>query len=168
MSRVGPVAALIALAGIVCVSAVVAAAPPAPVASPPMIDAEAARISEPIVQAFQSAWNSHQIIKFDAIFWPDSAFLHRGGDLIEGGIAVRDYHVKLHTDPFFASSRIVLVVERARRLSPDVVLVTAHSRAWLGPKQDVEVESRPTFVITRKSNEWRIAFAQNTERKPPR
>ncbi|VWX54634.1 SgcJ/EcaC family oxidoreductase [Novosphingobium sp. 9U] len=132
----------------------------------PLIDPAAATIAEPLVSAFQAAWNTHQLINFDAVFWPDSAFIHRGGELIEGGTAIRDYHVKLHTDPFFASSRISLTIERARRLAPDVVLVTTRSHAWLGPNQAVKVDSRPSFVITRKNTEWRIAFGQNTEDKP--
>ncbi|VWX53988.1 SgcJ/EcaC family oxidoreductase [Novosphingobium sp. 9U] len=128
-----------------------------------MIDAAAALIAKPLVDQFAASWNTHKLIGFDAIFWPDSTFIHRGGDLINGGVEIRNYHSKLHTDPFFATSRLVLTIERARQLAPNVVLVTVRSPAWLGPKQSVEVGSRPTFVITRKNSSWRIAFCQNTE-----
>ena len=131
------------------------------------IDAEAARIAEPLVAEFRAAWNAHEIGRFDAIFWPDSAFIHRGGGLIEGGRNIRDYHAQLHADPRYAASRTELAIARARLLAPDVVLVTTDSKGWLNPQSEDFIASRPTFVITRQGDEWRIAFAQNTEVMSP-
>ena len=111
--------------------------------APAEIDTEAARIAQPLVGEFQAAWNAHELGRFGAIFWPDSAFIHRGGGLIEGGDEIRDYHAKLHTHPLLAASRIEMTIERARRLAADVVLVTTDSKGWLGGKVDERRRPKP-------------------------
>jgi uncharacterized protein (TIGR02246 family) len=124
---------------------------------------EPSEVAGTIAERFAGAWNRHDMDEFALVFHDDASFVNVIGVHMRGRDEIRQGHARVHAGPYRSSS-LVVEVEDARELAPNVVVALLSSQLEGDERAPgVTRTSRFTVVIeSRGPNDWKIAAAQNT------
>lgn len=122
----------------------------------------ARQVATELAARFADAWNSHDMDELASLFDDDASFVNVVGMHMRGRDQIRQAHATVHSGPY-RDSHVVVEVEDARELAPDVII--AHARSELEGDERLPGEVRRsilTLVIHHGNDSWGIAAAQNT------
>lgn len=125
---------------------------------------------EDLPQAFQSAWNAHDMEAFGALFRPDAAFVNRFGHMVRGADRIVALHRDIH-DTVYRGSRLDNELIGVDPVAADVALVHFWSRLTAGPSHPAGPHAVDTLllaVVIRRDGAWLIQAAHNVTRTDPR
>lgn len=117
---------------------------------------------EAIISQWESAWNSHDMVRFGALFHDDGVWVLWTGAVWTGRRAIQDGHAEAHRTVFRRSTQRELL-EELRFVGPDAA-VARFCSTLKGDERAPEtlVRSRKILVLTRREGVWRVAWGQNT------
>ena len=125
---------------------------------------------EDAVQAFQSAWNSHDMASFATLFDADATFVNRFGHYVRGVDAIVDLHAPIHAT-IYRDSRLDNELIDTVAIGGDVAIVHFWSRLTAGSAHPAGAHAVDTLilaVLTRRTDGWRIQALENVTLTDPR
>jgi len=123
---------------------------------------DARQVATELAACFADAWNRHDMDDLVSLFDEDASFVNVVGMHMHGRDEIRQAHATVHAGTY-RNSRIVVEVEDARELAPDVIVAHAHTELEGDERLPGEVRrSLLTLVIHRGKEGWGVAAAQNT------
>jgi uncharacterized protein (TIGR02246 family) len=124
---------------------------------------------EAIASRFESAWNSHDMEAFAALFHPDATFVNRFATYWRGADAIVAGHRFVH-ETVFSDSILETEAPDVDSLSRDVAILHFWTRLTAGaahPAGPHQVDTLILAVVTRRDEEWRIQAAENVTLADP-
>ena len=117
---------------------------------------------EAIISQWESAWNSHDMARFGALFHEDGVWVLWTGAVWTGRPAIQEGHAEAHRT-FFRNSTQRELLEELTFVGPDAAIARFCSMLK-GDKRAPEklVRSRKFLVLTRREGTWRVGWGQNT------
>lgn len=121
-------------------------------------------------EAFQSAWNTHNMEAFGALFRDDATFVNRFGHYVRGMEQIiglhRPIHETIYRDSTLANELIDVVFA-----GEDAAIIHFWSRLSTGmahPAGPHDVDTLILAVLTRTGEAWRIQALENVTLTDPR
>jgi uncharacterized protein (TIGR02246 family) len=121
-------------------------------------------------EAFQSAWNTHDLEALGALFHDDATFVNRFGHYVRGAGAIVDLHRPIH-DTIYRDSTLENELIDLTAIGDDAQILHFWSRLSTGaahPAGPHQVDTLILAVITRRSGAWRIQALENVTVTNPR
>jgi uncharacterized protein (TIGR02246 family) len=121
-------------------------------------------------QAFQAAWNAHDMAAFGALFHDDATFVNRFATYTRGVEAIVALHRGIH-ETIYRDSTLANALIEAEEIAPGVAVVHFWSRLATGaahPAGPHEVDTLIQAVVTQRDDGWRIRAAENVTLTDPR
>jgi uncharacterized protein (TIGR02246 family) len=121
-------------------------------------------------QAFQAAWNAHDMAAFGALFHDDATFVNRFATYTRGVEAIVALHRGIH-ETIYRDSTLANALIEAEEIAPGVAVVHFWSRLATGaahPAGPHEVDTLIQAVVTQHDGAWRIRAAENVTLTDPR
>lgn len=117
---------------------------------------------EAIIGQWESAWNSHDMARFGALFHEDGVWVLWTGAVWTGRPAIQDGHAEAHRTIFRNSTQRELL-EELTFVGSDAA-VARFCSMLKGDERAPEkfVRSRKFLVLTRREGTWRVGWGQNT------
>lgn len=117
---------------------------------------------EAIISQWESAWNSHDMARFGALFHDDGVWVLWTGAVWTGRPAIQDGHAEVHKTVFRNSTQRELL-EELTFVGPDAA-VARFCSMLKGDERAPEklVRSRKVLVLTKREGTWRVGWGQNT------
>ncbi len=128
------------------------------------------RQPEDAPDAFQSAWNAHDMPALGALFHEGATFVNRFGRFVRGVQAIVTLHEPIHKTVYRDSSMENELLDAAK-ISDDAVIVHFWSRLSAGaahPAGPHQVDTLILAVLTRRDGNWRIQALENVTLTNPR
>ena len=125
---------------------------------------------EDVLRAFQTAWNSHDMESFGALFHEDATFVNRFGHYVRGIEAIIGLHAPLHAT-LYSDSTLENDLIDVIAISGDAAVMHFWSRLTVGaahPAGPHAVDTLILAVLTRQVGEWRIKALENVTLTNPR
>jgi uncharacterized protein (TIGR02246 family) len=126
--------------------------------------------AENVPQAFQAAWNAHDLTAFAALFHADATFVNRFGHYVRGVDAIVSLHQPIHQtiyrDSVLENELIDLIP-----ISEGAVVLHFWSRLHAGPSHPSDAHDIDTLilaVVTQRDGSWRIQALENVTLTNPR
>lgn len=121
-------------------------------------------------EAFQSAWNAHDMAAFGALFHDDATFVNRFAHYVRGVDEIvalhRSIHETIYRDSTLANELIDVVP-----IAEGAAIVHFWSRLSTGaahPAGPHEVDTLILAVLTRREGAWRFQAVENVTLTNPR
>jgi uncharacterized protein (TIGR02246 family) len=115
-----------------------------------------------VVDEFAAAWNRGDSMAVASLFAPDADFINVLGRHERGQKAIEAGHREI-LDTVYRGSRNRYTVRAVRPLTDDLVVVFADALLELAANGiERELSARPTLVMKRENERWRIVVFQNT------
>lgn len=115
-----------------------------------------------ILQSIETAWNRHDSISFAGMFAEDANFIHIFGGQLDGRAAIEAAHRHIF-ETIYKGSHASFRLRSIRFLRPDVAVVFAQALVKFKEGDEArEIETRPTLVVVKVQEKWRIVVFQNT------
>jgi len=121
-------------------------------------------------QAFQAAWNSHDMQSFGALFHEDATFVNRFAHYVRGIDEIIELHAPIHAT-IYSDSTLENELIDVVAISGDAAVVHFWSRLAAGrahPAGPHSVDTLILAVLTRQAGEWRIKALENVTLTNPR
>jgi uncharacterized protein (TIGR02246 family) len=121
-------------------------------------------------EAFQAAWNAHDMTAFAALFHADASFVNRFAHHVRGVAAIVDMHRPIHETIYRDSALDNELIEVAP-ISADAAIVHFWSRLSCGPAHPAgphRIDTLIQAVLTRRDGDWRIQALENVTLTDPR
>lgn len=132
--------------------------------------AASAATSNPDVLAdqFVSAWNTHDLKKFEALYTPDAVWVPIAEERTEGRAAIVREFAKVHAGTGWAVKTTIAKkdVPEVHFLKPDVATVFFHMNFMKDGKPVVGLQRALILVAVQKAGQWQIAAGQLTKESP--
>jgi uncharacterized protein (TIGR02246 family) len=128
------------------------------------------RRPEDVPQAFQTAWNSHDLEAFRALFHEDASFVNRFGHYVRGADAIIAMHAPIHAT-IYSDSTLANDLIAVDPLGDDGAIVHFWSRLTAGtahPAGPHAVDTLILAVLARRDGGWRIKALENVTLANPR
>jgi uncharacterized protein (TIGR02246 family) len=128
------------------------------------------RRPEDVPQAFQTAWNSHDMASLGALFHDDATFVNRFGHYVRGVDAIVALHAPIHST-IYSDSTLENELIDVTAIDDDAAVAHFWSRLTAGaahPAGPHAVDTLILAVLTRQSGEWRIKALENVTLTDPR
>lgn len=128
------------------------------------------RHPEDIPQAFQTAWNTHDMPALGALFHEDASFVNRFGHYVRGVDAIVGLHAPIHATIYGDSSLANELIDVVP-IGDDAAVVHFWSRLTAGsahPAGPHAVDTLILAVLTRQAGAWRIKALENVTLSNPR
>jgi uncharacterized protein (TIGR02246 family) len=128
------------------------------------------RRPEDVPQAFQTAWNSHDMESLGALFHDDATFVNRFGHYVRGVAAIVELHAPIHAT-IYSDSTLENELIDAVRIHDDAAVTHFWSRLTVGaahPAGPHAIDTLILAVLTRQAGEWRIKALENVTLTNPR
>jgi uncharacterized protein (TIGR02246 family) len=128
------------------------------------------RQPEDVPQAFQTAWNSHDMVSLGALFHDDATFVNRFGHYVRGVDAIVALHAPIHST-IYSDSTLENELIDVTAIDDDAAVTHFWSRLTAGaahPAGPHAVDTLILAVLTRQSGEWRIKALENVTLTDPR
>ncbi|SFQ23336.1 conserved hypothetical protein [Variovorax sp. OK605] len=128
------------------------------------------RRPEDVPQAFQTAWNSHDMASLGALFHDDATFVNRFGHYVRGVDAIVALHAPIHST-IYSDSTLENELIDVTAIDDDAAVTHFWSRLTAGaahPAGPHAVDTLILAVLTRQSGEWRIKALENVTLTDPR
>ncbi|RPE81900.1 YybH family protein [Vulcaniibacterium tengchongense] len=125
---------------------------------------------EDALQAFQDAWNRHDMQSLGALFHPDATFVNRFGHYVRGVEAIVQMHAPIHATIYSDSTLENEPIDRVP-IGDDAAVLHFWSRLAVGaahPAGPHVVDTLILAVLTRRAGEWRIQALENVTLANPR
>lgn len=121
-------------------------------------------------EAFQSAWNAHDMATFGALFHEDATFVNRFAHYVRGVEQIIDLHRSIH-ETIYRDSTLRNELIDAVPIGDEVAIIHFWSRLSVGaahPAGAHEVDTLIQAVLTRRDGSWRIKAVENVTLADPR
>jgi len=121
-------------------------------------------------EAFQAAWNAHDMEAFGALFHEDARFVNRFGHYVRGVAAILDMHRPIH-ETIYRDSTLRNDMIDALPIGGDVMILHFWNRLSIGPAHPAgphEVDTLIQAVLTKRDGDWRIQALENVTLADPR
>jgi len=121
-------------------------------------------------QAFQQAWNAHDMAAFGRLFDDDATFVNRFGHHVRGVDAIVALHAPIH-DTIYRDSTLDNTLISVDPIADDAAVVHFWSRLAAGsahPAGAHQVDTLILAVVTRRDDAWRIRALENVTLVNPR
>jgi uncharacterized protein (TIGR02246 family) len=121
-------------------------------------------------QAFQAAWNAHDMVAFGALFHGDATFVNRFATYKRGVDEIVDLHRGIH-ETIYRDSTLRNELIATDEIAPGVAVVHFWSRLTTGPAHPAGPHQLDTLllaVLTERDGAWRIQAAENVTLTDPR
>ena len=121
-------------------------------------------------EAFQSAWNTHDMAAFGALFHENATFVNRFGRYVRGVGEIIALHRPIHETVYCDSilkNELIDVVFAGK----DVAIIHFWSRLTTGPAHPAgphDVDTLILAVLTSGEENWRIQALENVTLTDPR
>jgi uncharacterized protein (TIGR02246 family) len=123
-----------------------------------------------VLDAFQIAWNRHDMESFRALFHPDATFVNRFGHYVRGVEAIIEMHAPIHAS-IYSDSTLENELIDVVPIGANATVVHFWSRLTVGaahPAGPHAVDTLILAVLTRQSDGWRIKALENVTLANPR
>jgi uncharacterized protein (TIGR02246 family) len=123
-----------------------------------------------VPEAFQAAWNAHDMTAFGALFHGDARFVNRFATYTRGVDAIVELHRAIH-ETIYRDSTLRNELIDLDQVAPGVAIVHFWSRLAAGPAHPAgahQVDTLLQAVVTERDGEWRIQAAENVTLTNPR
>jgi uncharacterized protein (TIGR02246 family) len=120
--------------------------------------------------AFQSAWNAHDMTAFGALFRDDATFVNRFAHYVRGVDEIVALHRPIH-QTIYRDSTLENELIDATPIGGDATIVHFWSRLRTGPAHPNGAHDTDTLilaVVTRREGIWRIQALENVTLSNPR
>jgi uncharacterized protein (TIGR02246 family) len=115
-----------------------------------------------ILKQLEKAWNSGDSEAFAAPFAVDANFIHIFGGQLDGRESIEASHRQIF-DSIYRGSTAEFKLRNVRFVGPDVAIVFCFAHLKFGQGSGTqEIDTRPTFTMTREHGSWQIVAFQNT------
>jgi uncharacterized protein (TIGR02246 family) len=115
-----------------------------------------------IIDSWQKAWNSHDMHAFANLFHEDGIWVLWNGNVWKSRDTIEKGHAEVHKTVFRNSTQNKQI-EELRFVGPETAVVRLYSTLTGDERYpDKVVESRNLLVFTKRKNEWKIGWGQNT------
>jgi uncharacterized protein (TIGR02246 family) len=121
-------------------------------------------------EAFQAAWNAHDMTAFAALFHPDATFVNRFGHYVRGVDAIVRLHEPIHAT-IYRDSTLENELIDVTPLAVDATVIHFWSRLHIGPAHPAgahDVDTLILAVLARRDGTWRIQALENVTLTNPR
>jgi uncharacterized protein (TIGR02246 family) len=121
-------------------------------------------------EAFQSAWNAHDMTAFGCLFHQDATFVNRFAHYVRGVDAIVALHRGVH-QTIYQDSALENELIDAARIGEDAAIIHFWSRLRTGPAHPAgahDVDTLILAVLTRREGVWRIQALENVTLTNPR
>ena len=116
-----------------------------------------------VTQAFEAAWNAHDMRAFGALFHPDATFVNRFATYWRGVEAIVDGHRMIH-ETIYRDSTLAVDAPDVDAVSPVAAILHFWTRLSAGaahPAGPHQADTLILAVVTRREGVWRIQAAEN-------
>jgi uncharacterized protein (TIGR02246 family) len=120
--------------------------------------------------AFQAAWNAHDMVAFGALFQDDATFVNRFGHYVRGVHEIVGLHRPIH-DTIYRDSTLENELIDVVPIAEEAAIVHFWSRLSAGaahPAGPHQVDTLILAVVTRQDDAWRIQALENVTLTNPR
>lgn len=120
--------------------------------------------------AFQRAWNAHDMVSFATLFHDDATFVNRFGHYVRGVDAIVALHRPIH-ETIYRDSTLENELIDAIAVAEGAAVVHFWSRLRIGPVHPAgahEIDTLILAVVTRRNGAWRIQALENVTLTNPR
>lgn len=120
--------------------------------------------------AFQAAWNAHDMTAFGQLFHEDATFVNRFAHYVRGVTAIVALHQPIHAT-IYRDSTVRNELIDATAVGTDATVVHFWSRLSIGsahPAGAHEIDTLILAVVTRRHDLWRIQALENVALTNPR
>ena len=120
--------------------------------------------------AFQRAWNAHDMAALAALFHDDATFVNRFGHYVRGVDEIVALHRPIH-ETIYRDSTLETELIDTITLDDDAVIVHFWSRLRTGPAHPTgahDVDTVILAVLARRSGAWKIQALENVTLTDPR
>ena len=121
-------------------------------------------------QAFQRAWNAHDMEALGALFHDDATFVNRFGHYVRGAAEIVALHRPIH-ETIYRDSTLKNDLIDTVPVGDEAAVVHFWSRLATGtahPAGPHEVDTLILAVLTRRDKVWRIQAVENVTLANPR
>ena len=121
-------------------------------------------------EAFQSAWNEHDMNAFGSLFHSDATFVNRFAHFVRGVEEIVALHRPLH-QTIYRDSALENELITATPISDAAVVLHFWSRLHAGaahPNGVHDIDTLILAVVTRRESSWRIQALENVTLTNPR
>jgi len=121
-------------------------------------------------QAFQSAWNAHDMVAFGGLFHHDATFVNRFAHLVRGVDEIVALHRGIH-ETIYRDSTLENELISVDPVGEGGAIVHFWCRLSTGPAHPAgphQVDTLILAVVTRAMGAWRIRAAENVTLADPR
>lgn len=125
---------------------------------------------EDLPDAFQTAWNNHDMAAFAALFDKDATFVNRFGHYVCGVNEIVAMHTPIH-ETIYKDSRLKNELIDLTKITDEIVIMHFWSRLMAGNAHPAGVHQVDTLILAvlHKQNEfWRIRALENVTLTNPR
>lgn len=123
-----------------------------------------------VSDAFQAAWNAHDMDALGALFHQDATFVNRFGNYVKGVEAIIAMHAPIH-QTIYSDSTLKNEVIDTIPLGDGAAVVHFWSRLTTGPAHPAGAHAVDTLilaVLTRQDDAWKIKALENVTLTNPR
>ncbi|MGI8510049.1 MAG: SgcJ/EcaC family oxidoreductase [Gemmatimonadaceae bacterium] len=116
-----------------------------------------------VPEAFQSAWNAHDMTAFGTLFHKDATFVNRFAHYVRGVDEIVALHQTIH-ETVYRDSALENELIDATRVGDNAVVIHFWSRLRTGlghPTRGHDVDTLILAVVTRREGTWRIQALEN-------
>jgi uncharacterized protein (TIGR02246 family) len=121
-------------------------------------------------EAFQAAWNAHDMAAFGALFHDDATFVNRFGHYVRGVDEIVALHRPIH-DTIYRDSTLDNEMIDIVPIADEAAIIHFWSRLSVGaahPAGPHQVDTLIQAVLTRRNGSWRIQALENVTLTNPR
>ena len=121
-------------------------------------------------QAFQEAWNTHDMDRLGTLFHDDATFVNRFGHYVRGRAEIVGMHAPIHAT-IYSDSTLHNEVIDVVALGQDAAVTHFWSRLTTGvahPAGPHAVDTLILAVLARQGGKWRIKALENVTLTNPR
>jgi uncharacterized protein (TIGR02246 family) len=123
-----------------------------------------------VADAFQAAWNAHDMQALGALFQDDATFVNRFGHYVRGVGEIVSLHAPIH-ETIYRDSTLMNEVIDVIPIAEGAAVVHFWSRLTVGtahPAGPHQVDTLILSVLTRHDGVWRIKALENVTLTNPR
>jgi uncharacterized protein (TIGR02246 family) len=121
-------------------------------------------------EAFQTAWNAHDVAALGKLFHEDASFVNRFGHYVRGVEAIVALHAPIH-ETIYSDSSLENELIDVIPIADGAAVVHFWSRLTVGlahPAGPHAVDTLILAVLTRQEDAWRIRALENVTLTNPR
>jgi uncharacterized protein (TIGR02246 family) len=121
-------------------------------------------------EAFQAAWNAHDMVAFGALFHEDATFVNRFAHYVRGVDEIVALHRPIH-DTIYKDSTLENELIDIVSIADTATIIHFWSRLSVGaahPAGSHQVDTLILAVVTRRDDAWRIQALENVTLTNPR